>query len=205
MSTRDEGTSSKSTIYYDCNNTEQDDDDDNGDTNNNNYIRPNEPLLSSLYKKNVKVGPFSIKYDDPSIPKAKPMRLYNGEEDDKIEEDGSMNKKKDKQYHDFAVRRSIFDKEDDHDEDNEDFFLGNATRYYRRCPIILQSILQKCLPLRILLLSLYLATTLSTFWRLDSIKEPTLAILVDGELGKHHPRAKILSFVVVVILAVGME
>ena len=194
MSTRD--AQSTSTIYYDCNNTEQDDDNDTEDNN----IRPNEPLLSSLYKKNVKVGPFSIKYDDPSIPKAKPMRLYNGEEDDEI--DGGS---KEKQYHDFTVRSSIFDKEDDYDgEDNEDF-LHNTTRYRRYFPIIIQSLLTKCLPLRILLLSLYLATTLSTFWILDSIKEPTLAILVNGELGKHQPRAKILSFVVVVILAVGME
>ena len=192
MSTRD--AQSTSTIYYNCNNTEQDDDNDNN-------IRPNEPLLSSLYKKNVKVGPFSIKYDDPSIPKAKPMRLYNGEEDDEI--DGGS---KEKQYHDFTVRSSIFDKEDNYDdgEDNEDF-LHNTTRYRRYFPIIIQSLLTKCLPLRILLLSLYLATTLSTFWILDSIKEPTLAILVNGELGKHQPRAKILSFVVVVILAVGME
>ena len=198
MSTRD--AQSTSTIYYDCNNTDQDDDNDTEDNN----IRPNEPLLSSLYKKNVKVGPFSIKYDDPSIPKAKPMRLYNGEEDDDEIDNGSKEKKK-KQYHDFTVRSSIFDKEDDYDgEDNEDF-LHNTTPYRRYFPIIIQSLLTKCLPLRILLLSLYLATTLSTFWILDSIKEPTLAILVNGELGKHQPRAKILSFVVVVILAVGME
>ena len=44
-----------------------------------------------------------------------------------------------------------------------------------------------------------------TFWILDSIKEPTLAILVNGQLGKHQPRAKIVSFVVVIAIAVGME
>ena len=62
------------------------------------------------------------------------------------------------------------------------------------------------LPPRILLLALYLMFTLSTFWILDSIKEPTLALLVpDHDLGKHQPRAKMVSFVIVVLLAVLME
>ena len=53
--------------------------------------------------------------------------------------------------------------------------------------------------------ALYLSSTLMTFWILDSIKEPTLAILVNGQLGKHQPRAKIISFVVVIAIAIGME
>ena len=62
------------------------------------------------------------------------------------------------------------------------------------------------LPPRILLLALYLMFTLSAFWILDSIKEPTLALLVpDRDLGKHQPRAKMVSFVVVVLLAFVME
>ena len=61
------------------------------------------------------------------------------------------------------------------------------------------------LPIRILLLSLYLAFTLSSFWILDSIKDPTLAALVNGDLGKHQPRAKMVSFVVVVVIALSME
>ena len=62
------------------------------------------------------------------------------------------------------------------------------------------------LPPRILLLALYLMFTLSTFWILDSIKEPTLALLVhNNELGKHQPRAKMVSFLVVVFLALVME
>lgn len=62
------------------------------------------------------------------------------------------------------------------------------------------------LPPRILLLALYLMFTLSSFWILDSIKEPTLALLVpDHDLGKHQPRAKMVSFVVVVLLAFIME
>jgi len=62
------------------------------------------------------------------------------------------------------------------------------------------------LPPRILLLALYLMFTLSTFWILDSIKEPTLALLVhNNELAKHQPRAKMASFVVVVALALVME
>ena len=62
------------------------------------------------------------------------------------------------------------------------------------------------LPPRILLLALYLTFTLSAFWILDSIKEPTLALLVpDRDLGKHQPRAKMVSFVVVVLLALVME
>lgn len=69
------------------------------------------------------------------------------------------------------------------------------------------TICQQCspLPLRILLLSLYLAFTLSSFWILDSIKDPTLAALVEGDLGKHQPRAKMVSFVVVVVIALVME
>lgn len=61
------------------------------------------------------------------------------------------------------------------------------------------------LPLRILLLASYLASTLSTFWILDSIKDPTLAALVEGDLGKHQPRAKMISFVVVVGIAMTVE
>ena len=74
----------------------------------------------------------------------------------------------------------------------------------------LQKWIQYCqkfspLPLRILLLALYLASTLSTFWILDSIKDPTLAALVKGDLGKHQPRAKMISFVVVVGIALTVE
>eukprot|EP00956_Cyclotella_meneghiniana_P008039 scaffold10711_cov73-Cyclotella_meneghiniana.AAC.5 len=74
----------------------------------------------------------------------------------------------------------------------------------------LQKWIQYCqkfspLPLRILLLALYLASTLSTFWILDSIKDPTLAALVEGDLGKHQPRAKMISFVVVVGIALTVE
>ena len=61
------------------------------------------------------------------------------------------------------------------------------------------------LPLRILLLSLHLASALAAFWILDSVKEPTLALLVDGELGRHQPRAKMLSFAVVVASALCVE
>lgn len=85
--------------------------------------------------------------------------------------------------------------------------LDNA---YSRRRGTLQRCLQACqkyspLPMRILLLSLYLAFTLSSFWILDSIKDPTLATLVDGDLGKHQPRAKMVSFVVVVAIALIME
>ncbi|KAL3806443.1 hypothetical protein ACHAXA_011794 [Cyclostephanos tholiformis] len=66
--------------------------------------------------------------------------------------------------------------------------------------------MMRILPPRILLLALYLMFTLSTFWILDSIKEPTLALLVyNNELGKHQPRAKMASFLVVVLLALVME
>ena len=143
----------------------------------------NDPLM---YPTECKIGPFgSIKYNNPSVTQSK-LRLYGVDDED---EDTNKGKK----YHDFTTKRSIFDREDTSDEEDSE-----ENKHSRILP-------KWCLPLRILLLALYLATTLSSFWILDSIKEPTLAILVNGELGKHQPRAKMTSFVVVIIIAVGME
>lgn len=123
-------------------------------------------------------------------------------------------------YHDFTKSN------DPHEYDCDDGYLGEGKNYFDenylqnhntfsplhhfvyKIQLHLQKwfpCLKKFLPLRILLLALFLAFTLSSFWILDSIKEPTLAILVEGDLGKHQPRAKMVSFVVVVALAVGME
>jgi len=123
-------------------------------------------------------------------------------------------------YHDFTKSN------DPHEYDGNDGCLGEGNDYFDenylqnhntfsplhhfiyKIQLYLQKwfpCLKTFLPLRILLLALYLAFTLSSFWILDSIKEPTLAILVEGDLGKHQPRAKMVSFVVVVALAVGME
>ena len=62
------------------------------------------------------------------------------------------------------------------------------------------------IPLPILLLSAYLALTLCAFWILDSIKDPTLAALVpDNDLGNYQPKAKMVSFGVVVGIVLGVE
>ena len=62
------------------------------------------------------------------------------------------------------------------------------------------------LPLSILLLSIYLSLTLCAFWILDSIKDPTLAALVPHhDLGRYQPKAKMISFGVVVGIVLGVE
>lgn len=178
------------------------DDDDDCHADNNDRNNDNEPLLSSFFKKNVKMGPFTIQYNNPSSPRAKPSRLY---------EDPSSHSL----YRDF-IKSNDPDagcQEEDEDGDNDDELFHR--HHPRQHVSITHSILHKLqstkcckrffLPLRILILALYLAFTLSSFWILDSIKEPTLAILVNGELGKHQPRAKMVSFVVVVVMAVAME
>ncbi|KAL7533626.1 hypothetical protein ACHAXR_005352 [Thalassiosira sp. AJA248-18] len=180
--------SSPPPIRHDDHTTEDEDYYANDDCNND-----NEPLLSSLFKKSVRAGPFSIRYNNPSSPRAKPSRLY-----EKSSSSGL--------YHDFA-KRSDSHLYADNEDDEDDEFISHRHSKYHYILHRLQSTAccKKILPLRILFLAFYLAFTLSSFWILDSIKEPTLAILVDGELGKHQPRAKMVSFVVVVGLAVGME
>lgn len=67
-------------------------------------------------------------------------------------------------------------------------------------------ILQKRLiTLRSSLLSLSLAMTLAVFWLLDSLKDPTLTILVNGNLRKHQPLAKMASVGGTLVLVVLME
>ena len=148
------------------------------------------PLLSSI-KKKVKMGSFSIRYS-PQQKRGHPAAT------------------KEPQFHDFTPAET--DAYNDHSDDDEDDLISNL-QYNRNNTTIFARLLHNlkhryrsyCLPLRILLLALYLAFTLSSFWILDSIKEPTLAILVDGDLGKHQPRAKMVSFLVVIVLALGME
>lgn len=136
----------------------------------------NTPLLSSYFQQKVKMGPFSIRYDNPLSPRSKPLGRYNEDEDDDDEEaENSLIP--------YFIRHKLH---------------RSSIFCHHHFNVIVP-------PPRILLLSIYLMTTLSTFWILDSIKEPTLAILVDGELGKHQPRAKMFSFVVVVLLAFVME
>ena len=164
------------------------------------------PLLSSI-KKKIKMGSFSIKYNHPHHqPKQQHYRTSYHE------------KKNDSTFHDFKTRndQSASDHDNDDFVDNDEDELISNLQYYRAHtkPIlprllhklkVLLSSKQYFLPTRILLLALYLACTLCSFWILDSIKEPTLALLVNGDLGKHQPRAKMVSFVVVIVLAVGME
>ncbi len=155
--------------------------DEAGDSNINDSIRQhigredNTPLLSSYFQQKVKMGPFSIRYDNPLSPRSKPLGRYNEDEDEDTDMENSLIP--------YFIRQA----------------LHQSSVFCRRH---LNFIVP---PPRILLLSIHLMTTLSTFWILDSIKEPTLAILVNGQLGKHQPRAKMFSFVVVVLLAFVME
>ncbi|KAL9189427.1 hypothetical protein ACHAXT_009102 [Thalassiosira profunda] len=152
--------------------------------------RDNVPLLSSLFQKSVRVGPFSIRYNNSASPKSKPRRLYEGPST--------------RAYHDFDNDPLTCTDDEGGTRDDDEFRRGSRTQRLLRS-LLSRNCCQRFLPLRILLLALYLAFTLASFWILDSIKEPTLAILVDGELGKHQPRAKMASFAVVVGLAVVME
>uniref|UniRef100_A0A7S2HNJ0 ADP,ATP carrier protein n=1 Tax=Helicotheca tamesis TaxID=374047 RepID=A0A7S2HNJ0_9STRA len=64
---------------------------------------------------------------------------------------------------------------------------------------------KKSAPLRAILLALSLALILAAFWILDSLKDPMFAILVGGELGKHQPRAKMVSVCMTLILVCTVE
>ena len=87
----------------------------------------------------------------------------------------------------------------------------SATSYRRpQSKSILQSlpsfILQKKLiNLRSILLATSLALILLVFWLLDSLKDPTFAIMVEGNLHKHQPLAKMASVGGTLIIVVLME
>mmetsp|Transcript_8079 Transcript_8079/g.8893 ORF Transcript_8079/g.8893 Transcript_8079/m.8893 type:complete len:672 (+) Transcript_8079:107-2122(+) len=67
-------------------------------------------------------------------------------------------------------------------------------------------ILQKRLiTLRSFLLAMSLSITLMVFWLLDSLKDPTLSAMVDGNLHKHQPLAKMTSVAGTLILVILME
>jgi len=58
---------------------------------------------------------------------------------------------------------------------------------------------------RTFLLAISLTLILSVFWLLDSIKDPTFAILCDGDLKRHQPLAKMASVAGTLFLVVLME
>mmetsp|Transcript_18780 Transcript_18780/g.28540 ORF Transcript_18780/g.28540 Transcript_18780/m.28540 type:complete len:689 (-) Transcript_18780:23-2089(-) len=64
---------------------------------------------------------------------------------------------------------------------------------------------KRLITLRSLLLASSLGLTLMTFWLLDSLKDPTFAALVDGDLKRHQPLAKMASVGGTLILVVIME
>ena len=67
-------------------------------------------------------------------------------------------------------------------------------------------ILQKRLiNLRSVLLATSLALILLSFWLLDSLKDPTFAVMVEGNLHKHQPLAKMASVGGTLILVILME
>ncbi len=68
--------------------------------------------------------------------------------------------------------------------------------------IILQ---RRLITLRSTLLALSLTLTLAVFWLLDSLKDPTLTVLVHGNLQKHQPLAKMASVGGTLVLVLLME
>mmetsp|Transcript_4769 Transcript_4769/g.9109 ORF Transcript_4769/g.9109 Transcript_4769/m.9109 type:complete len:649 (-) Transcript_4769:51-1997(-) len=64
---------------------------------------------------------------------------------------------------------------------------------------------KRSITMRYVLLAMSLMLTLLVFWLLDSIKDPTLATLVDGTLEKHQPRAKMASVFGTISLVVLLE
>ena len=76
----------------------------------------------------------------------------------------------------------------------------------RKSSFLPSTIMQKRLiTLRSSLLALSLTLTLLVFWLLDSLKDPTFAILVNGNLEKHQPLAKMASVGGTLFLVVMME
>lgn len=64
---------------------------------------------------------------------------------------------------------------------------------------------RKLITLRSALLALSLTLTLFVFWLLDSLKDPVFAALVDGNLKKHQPLAKMASVGSTLVLVLFME
>jgi ATP/ADP translocase len=64
---------------------------------------------------------------------------------------------------------------------------------------------KKLITLRSTLLALSLTLTLFVFWLLDSLKDPVFATLVDGNLKKHQPLAKMASVGSTLVLVLFME
>jgi len=64
---------------------------------------------------------------------------------------------------------------------------------------------KKTPPLRAILLAVSLSLILAAFWILDSLKDPIFTVLVGGELGKHQPRAKMLSVGITLLLVCTVE
>ena len=54
-------------------------------------------------------------------------------------------------------------------------------------------------------LGLALCLTLFAFWILDSLKDPVFASLVQGDLERHQPRAKLVSVVTTLLLVCSLE
>ena len=64
---------------------------------------------------------------------------------------------------------------------------------------------KKLISLRSILLASSLSLTLLTFWLLDSLKDPVFATMVEGNLNKHQPLAKMASVGGTLVLVVLME
>lgn len=95
-----------------------------------------------------------------------------------------------------------------HFEDDKEGLLPSSKRKkrYRHSSSLPSIILQKRLiTLRSTLLATSLTLTLLVFWLLDSLKDPVFATLVDGNLEKHQPLAKMFSVAGTLFLVIMME
>lgn len=89
------------------------------------------------------------------------------------------------------VSNGTYIDETDDVEDECEPMISNPRRRRRSKSLNLRT--PKKISLRSYVLALSLAIILFVFWLLDSLKDPTFVLLVDGDLNRHQPWAKIVS------------
>ena len=99
-------------------------------------------------------------------------------------------------------------------EDDKEMLLGEANskdakrrknRLRNRASLPSVILQKRLITVRSSLLALSLALTLLVFWLLDSLKDPTFATLVNGNLKTHQPLAKMASVGGTLVLVLLME
>mmetsp|Transcript_8238 Transcript_8238/g.12414 ORF Transcript_8238/g.12414 Transcript_8238/m.12414 type:complete len:669 (-) Transcript_8238:118-2124(-) len=120
--------------------------------------------------------------------------------------------------HDCYMNSALYYNEENDDDFNGKTFLLNddddrerrkkssRMRKKNAMQTLPSFVLQKRLiNLRSVLLALSLSLTLLVFWLLDSLKDPVFATMVEGNLNKHQPLAKMASVAGTLVLVIMME